>query len=131
MVMISLVPDEPEAIIDFNKDIVFFNHEMFRGSIVEDFQKNRIKTYEFLLLYFEAKKSKFKSKRFFKKINRDSDLWVYIPGVDSSDNIYMDWIKEEGIKCDNTLWYNYTSETTCAFVFRKKEDAVAFKLRWL
>lgn len=130
MVMISLVPDEPEAIIRFNREQVLSYNEMFRDSIVEDFRKNRVKIYPFLLLYFEARKGEFKSKRFFRKINRDPEHWVSIPGVNDSDNIYMDWIKEEGIKCDNTLWYNYASETTCAFVFRKKEDAVAFKLRW-
>ncbi len=131
MVMITIVPDEPEAIIEFNQKLVFQNHDMFRGSIIQDFKNSKLKLWAFLRWSFEVRRGVFKSKRYFKKINRDPELWVSIPGVDGTDNIYMDWIKEEGIKCDNTLWYNYTSETTCAFVFRKKEDAVAFKLRWV
>lgn len=120
-----------EEVIEYNKQIILCDSACFRVGIWDDFFKGLgPNIFVFLWYYFKTYYCDIRTKWYYKNLTRKPDYWISIRsnGYEELEE-HCEWLAEQKIKYDN-LWYNYSTNTLCAFIFKHREDAMAFKLKW-
>ena len=125
----------PRDLIDRNRILILDDSEMFRHAAINELFQCRIKSIFPALYWIPATLYRdIKTRRYFDTMTDDSDYWIIMkdPPFESNYQMYRDWLEENNIKYRNgydILWY--IGHEDYGFVFNHKEDAMAFKLRWL
>ena len=121
----------PKEIIKYNKEFVLGDSAMFRGAGIADLRRFKCNPFTVLYWYIKTHLTDIKTRRFYNSINTDPNHWI----IFEDDNMpmkeqqkYIDWMDENDIKY-HTFWYD--SFFKFSIFFENKEDAMAFKLKWL
>ena len=117
-----------KEIIDYNKEMVLFDSGGFRAGVMDDmFTRKDKNIVRCLWWFFKTHYNDIRTKIFYNQITTDEDYWMSInfQNVDKCS----EWLKENDIEYIS-LWYN-SLDLNHAYIFKHKEDAMAFKLWWL
>ena len=125
----------PKDLIERNRVLILDHSAMFWDAAIDEFLKWKITTIFPAVYWIPATLYRdIKTRRYFDKMTDDPDYWIIIHEIGYENNYerYMSWLDENNIKYRNgydILWY--VGHDDYGFVFKHKEDAMAFKLRWM
>ena len=121
----------PKDIVEYNRTLVLDDSAMFRGAAIHDLIRMRSNPFVVIYWFFNTHYRDIMTKYRYNNTTTDPEYWIILHSYHDTKlyKEYKSWLKENNIKY-HTYWYG-GSMNDYGIVFKNKEDAMAFKLRWL